>query len=84
LGEKETAAESRYGGAQIAGGGMSTFRGAGDGGPDSEAQAAKGVAQVGLGVVGQRAVAPGGKADPSPAEALKHDHIYQHNESDLD
>jgi hypothetical protein len=79
----EGAAESRYGGAQFAGGGMSALRGAGGGAPDPEAEAAKGVAQVGLGVVGQRAVAPGGDTDPSPAEARKSDHVYQHNQTDL-
>lgn len=80
----EGSAESRYGGAQFAGGGMAALRAAGDGGPDPEAEAAKGVAQVGLGVAGQRAVAPGGGTDATPAQEIKHDHIYQRNESDLD
>lgn len=74
--------ESRYGGAQFAAGGMSAMREAG-GESGEGAQAAKGVAQVGLGVAGQRVKSPAGTADPSPAEALKHEHIYQHNETDL-
>lgn len=75
-------AEARYGGAQFAGGGMSAFREAG-GESGEGAQAAKGVAQVGLGVAGQPAATQGGTADPSPAEALKHEHVYEHNETDL-